>query len=159
MNLLHWLYVQPVSTLVRESYTIFPALECIHLYSMIVLITTIAAFDLRLLGVQVGRHPLPLPRLAKLVIRFAGLAIAVNFLTGSFLFASKAPDYYVNVAFRIKMALILAGIAYHFVLFSKALKWENTPAQSIALKFVGGISLLLWIGVIAASRWIAFTNQ
>ncbi len=157
MNLFQWLYDRGISTSVRESYTIFPALECIHIYSMIVLISVVAALDLRLLGVRFGRHPVPLPRFLKLVIRCMTVCIAVNFVTGSFLFVSKAPDYYVNDAFRIKMLLILGAIVYHSVLFAKISKWDSPLAMSVQHKLAAGISLLVWIGVIAASRWIAFT--
>ena len=155
-SFLQWLYDQAVSTSVRESDAIFPALECIHIYSMIFLITAIAAFDLRLLGFQFGRHPITFPKFSKLVFRSAGACFAVNVITGGFLFAAKAPDYYANAAFRVKMLLILAGVAYHLLLLSRASRWEVVPMKTFAIRFVGAISLLLWIGVIAASRWIAF---
>jgi hypothetical protein len=157
VNLLQWLHDLRISAGVRESFTIFPALECIHIYSMILLIGIVAAFDLRLLGFKLARHPQPLSKLSRLVIRCTCVCLTVNFVTGAFLFASKAPDYYINPAFRLKMLLILTGVGYHSLLFPIASRWDEAPAKSVGVKLTGGFSLLLWIGVIAASRWIAFT--
>jgi hypothetical protein len=39
-----------ISQTVRKSLWVFPALECIHLYSMVFLITVVATFDMRLMG-------------------------------------------------------------------------------------------------------------
>ena len=155
-HLLQWLHDLSVSTTVRESFWVFPALECTHIYSMIFLITVVAAFDMRLIGIRISRHVQSLSKLSKLVLRVGLVCFFVNFTTGAFLFASKAPDYYINSAFRVKMLLILFGVAYHSVLLSKASKWDDAPASSVGIKVAGVVSLLLWVGVIAASRWIAF---
>lgn len=155
-NLLQWLHDLSVSATVRESFWVFPALECTHIYSMIFLITVVAAFDLRLIGIKVSQHVQSLSKLSKLVLRLGMVCFIVNFITGTFLFASKAPDYYINSAFRIKMLLIFFGVAYHSVLLIKAAKWDEAPATSMGIKVAGVFSLLLWVGVIAASRWIAF---
>jgi uncharacterized protein DUF6644 len=155
-NLLQWLHDLSVSATVRESFWVFPALECTHIYSMVLLITVVAAFDLRLIGIKVTRHVQSLSQLSKLVLRVGLICFLVNFITGAFLFASKAPDYYINSAFRVKILLIFFGVAYHSVLLTKASKWDEAPATSVGIKVAGVCSLLLWVGVIAASRWIAF---
>ncbi len=157
LHLCQWLYGLSVSQTVRESLWVFPTLECIHIYSMVFLITLVAAFDLRLLGVRIQRRThQPISQLGRLVLRWAWISLAINFATGSLLFASKAPDYYVNSAFLIKMLLIFLGVAYHSVLLPMAARWDDVPAMPLGPKFAGAFSLLLWVGVIAASRWIAF---
>ena len=73
---------------------------------------------------------------------------------------SSAPDYYVNSAFRIKILLIAVGVAYHWAVIGVVLpmvdREDNAAAMPIGNKLVGGFSLAIWVGVIAASRWIAF---
>ncbi len=54
------------------------------------------------------------------------------------------------------MTLILAGIVYHSILLSRASRWDDAPPMSAGIKLAGGVSMLLGIGVIAASRWIAY---
>ena len=158
-NLLKTIHDLSISQTVRSSLIAFPLLECIHLYSMVFLITVVATFDLRLMGIKIGRHVQPLSKLSNLVLKLAAVCFGVNFLTGLLLFGSKAPNYYANTAFRIKILLIVIGVAYHLILFSRASKWGDTVANSLGLKFVGVASLGLWVGVIAASRWIAFVGE
>ena len=157
LKICQFLHDLSISTTVRESLWVFPTLEWIHIYSMIFLISVIAAFDLRLMGLAVGRGPRqPLSDLLRRVLRWALASFAVNFVTGSLLFMSKAPDYYMNSAFRIKILLIFVGILYHYSLLPR-LKWqEQNPHVSLGAKAAGAFSLALWVGVIAASRWIAF---
>ncbi len=53
------------------------------------------------------------------------------------------------------MVLVLSAVAYHLWLFSRASKWGDA-AHTVRSRFTGLASLVLWVGVIAASRWIAF---
>jgi len=156
-RLCQWLHDLPVSATVRESLWVFPTLECIHIYSMILLITLLASFDLRLAGVTLSRHShRTTSEISKIVLRWVWIFLLVNFVTGGLLFLSKAPDYYVNSAFLIKMLLILTGAIYQFALLRLAPKWDDVPSMPMTVRMAGALALLFWAGVIAASRWIAF---
>ena len=158
-SVLDWLYELQLSVIVRESTWLFPTLEWIHLYSMVTLITLVASFDLRLLGFSISHKPRPpLSKLAGTIWPWTLVSFFVNALTGSLLFASKGPEYATNYAFLVKMGLVALGVAYHALLFYYAGRWEDSRRgiNIMASKVIGTFSLLLWIGVIAASRWIAF---
>jgi ACR3 family arsenite efflux pump ArsB len=143
--------------MVRETSWVFATLECIHLYSLIVLIGLVATFDMRLMGFSLSRERrVPLSQFAGDVLRWVWIPIVVNGLTGLFLFASKAPEYTNNSAFQVKIALIFLTLAYHTIFLFKAQRWDDLPAMPLQIKLVGGFSLLVWFGVIAASRWIAY---
>jgi hypothetical protein len=64
-----------------------------------------------------------------------------------------------NPAFRIKMALIvLAGVhalIFHLAARRKMPAW-NSATPPMAARIAGLVSILLWIGVVAAGRWIGF---
>ena len=157
LKICQFLHDLSLSTTVRESLWVFPTLEWIHIYSMIFLISVIAAFDLRLMGLAIGRGPRqPLSDLLRRVLRWAFASFCVNAVTGSLLFMSKAPDYYMNSAFRIKILLISLGILYHYLFLPRLVRQEQNPGIPLGAKVAGAFSLTLWIGVIAASRWIAF---
>ena len=145
-----------VSQTVRTSLWVFPLLECVHLYSMVFLIAAVATFDMRLMGFTLVRESQPVSSLAKSVLVLAVICFGLNFATGLLLFGSKAQDYSVNWAFQLKLLLIAIAAVYHWVLLSRASKWGDAPANSQASKVAGFTSLILWVGVIAASRWIAF---
>ena len=153
-SLFQWLYDLPVSTTIRESLVVFPALECIHIYSMIFLVTVIGAVDLRLLGLAVGRKPIS--HHSKLALRWMWVCLSINAASGTLLFMSRATDYSINSAFQIKILLVVLGTTYHAVLFRKVGRWDDTPIAPVGARLVGSLSLILWVGVIAASRWIAF---
>lgn len=155
-GLAQWIYDLSLSETIRSSSWVFPTLECIHLYSMVFLIGLVAAFDIRLMGFSIEHQALA--GFSKLVLRWVWIPFGVNTVTGALLFISKAPDYSGNSAFLIKISLIFIGLAYHSVIFREAGRWDNSVSLSTGARVLGGISLTIWIGVIAASRWIAYVS-
>ena len=161
MKWCQWINNLSISASVRDSLWLFPAIGWVHLYSMILLMVGIAALDLRLMGITIERGlQQPVLRLARRVRIWAWIWLSVNAVTGSFLFASKAPDYYINPAFRLKILLVLLGVVYHsFILPAivrpRVTRWDASSGAPFEAKITGAFSLLLWVGVIIASQWIA----
>lgn len=151
------LEASPVGASVRESLWLFPAIETVHLLGMAVLFTTIAVFDLHLLGLTLRR--VSPQELAGRIFPWAWTAFAIQLLTGALLFSSEATKMVINPAFRLKMLLIaLAGLhALIFRIIARDLP-RSAPATStpIRAKIAGLTSLALWVGVVAAGRWIGF---
>ena len=118
----------------------------------------IAIVDLRLLGLA-GRDQ-KITRITNDFLPWTWGAFVIAAIAGSLLFLSNAIKYFDNVPFRLKFILMaLAGInmlAFQFVTFRKVAAWDDGPPP-LAAKLAGGISLVLWIGVVAAGRWIGFT--
>jgi len=153
-----WLEQTPVGASVRESLWLFPAVETAHLLGMALLVTTIAAFDLRLMGLA-----MPSVRVSELARRlfpwaWAGLAVQVS--TGAMLFSSEATKMVVNPAFRLKMLLILlAGVhalVFRWIACRDMPAWDAASPTPMRGKIAGLTSILLWIGVVAAGRWVGF---
>ena len=61
--------------------------------------------------------------------------------------------YLRNISFRFKMGALLAAILYHYTLHRWAALREPAPAVG---KLVAGVSLLLWVSVVAGGLFIAF---
>jgi hypothetical protein len=159
-GLFKWLQGLSVSVAVRESTWIFPTLECIHIYSMVLLVSVFAIFDLRLLGLSFGgKSSEPISRLSNRLLRWGWICFGLNALTGSLLFASEAVKMSGNWAFQLKMALIFLALITHTIVLRMSVKWEGVVSMPLQAKLVGSFSLLLWVGVIAASRWIAFITK
>lgn len=138
----------------REVLWEFPALECIHIYSMILMVSAIAWVDLRLFGISFGKQPIS--HLARTALRAAWICLGINAISGGLLFMSRATEYSANSAFQIKILLVTLAVAYHQVLLRGAGRWDGIEYFSLRTRLLGICSLLLWVGVIAASRWIAF---
>ena len=157
LELCEWLYELRVSQTVRESTWVFPTLDAIHIYSMAFFVMVMAAVDLRLLGFRIEQQPRqPLAQFTRRVLRMGWVAFGVHALSGTLLFAAGAVDYYANSAFRIKISLVLLGVAYHWIVLPVVARREDASPMIIGSKLAGGFGLLLWVGVIAAARWIAY---
>jgi hypothetical protein len=91
---------------------------------------------------------------------WAWSAFAVAFIAGSLMFSSKAATYYNNVPFRIKV-VCLAFAAINMLLFHlftarSMVEWDRgTPP--VAARLAAGVSLTLWVIIVATGRWIGFT--
>jgi|SRR6516162_3518362 hypothetical protein len=153
-----WLQHTPVGTAVAESDWLFPAIETVHIWGIILLVGTTGVLDLRLLG-----FILPNQRVSELhhrLIRWTWTGFAVMFVSGSFMFASEASKMYSNGAFRFKMLLILlAGLnalIFEVTAFRNVAQWDSGPRTPIGARVAACVSLIAWVGVIAAGRWIAY---
>ena len=155
-----WVQHLSVSRAVAESLWEYPTLGLIHLYSMVFLMTVIAALDLRLMGIAMDRgSQQPLPQLTRRVLGFAWMSLGVNAVTGTLLFMSRATEFYSNSAFQIKILLVFLGMVYHSIVFPtivlpRATRWDESSRTPIGAKLMGVFSLLLWAGVVVASQWI-----
>ncbi|HKV06152.1 MAG TPA: DUF6644 family protein [Candidatus Acidoferrales bacterium] len=153
-----WLQHTSVGTAVSESLWLFPLIETIHIWGIILLVGTTGVLDLRLLGfVLTGQR---VSELHKRLIRWTWVGFGVMFTTGGFMFASEAAKMYENGAFRFKMILILlAGLnalVFETTAFRHVANWDDAPRAPIGAKVAACVSLVAWVGVIAAGRWIAY---
>jgi hypothetical protein len=152
-----WLEHTWIGGAVRESLWLFPAIETVHLLGMAAVLGTILVFDLRLLGWTMCRQRVS--ELGSRLIPWSWAAFAVQLVTGAILFSSEAVKLYGNPAFRLKLLLIVLAGA-QFLIFSRTVyrgvaAWDQ-GATPVGAKTAGGISIVLWIGIVAAGRFIGF---
>lgn len=158
LNFCQWLQDTAFSTGIRESLWLFPAIETIHVLALAVSIGTIALVDLRLVGVALKKQPIS--EVSKQLLPWALGGFALMFITGILLFASLPMKCYASVFFRIKMVLLLLAGAnalfYQFSFFPHMGEWDELPAPPVPVRIIGGLSLVLWIGVVTAGRNMAY---
>jgi hypothetical protein len=138
---------------------LWPAIESVHVTAMVVLVASIAGFDLRLMGLAL-RH-LRVSEIGRRLLPATWSAFGVMIVTGSFLFIPFAErKYCFNSSFQIKLILIvLAGInmsVFHLTLYRDVSRWDETSSTPLLAKVVGSVSVLLWAGVVVAGRLIGF---
>jgi hypothetical protein len=153
-----WLEQSLVGAAVRQSLWLFPAIETVHLLGMTMLVGTVTAFDLRLLGGALQRTRVS--ELARRLLPWTWVGLGLQVGTGALLFCSEASKMYVNPAFRLKLLLIcLAGaqaLIFQLAAGPKLAAWDERAAVPVMARIGGLISILLWMGVVAAGRWIGF---
>jgi hypothetical protein len=153
-----WLEARGWAMSLHQSLWMFPLIETVHLFGIILLVGSTSVLDLRLLGLTMKRESVS--RTAGRLLPWAWVGLAVQVTTGFVLFASEATRCWQNSAFRIKMVMLaLAGLnalIFHVTVYRRVGSWDEAAVTPVGAKLAGGLSILLWFGIVAAGRWIAF---
>ncbi len=149
----------PWGTAVRENTWLFPTIESVHVLALVLVVGSIMVVDLRLLNLASRQRSVR--ELTDDVLPWTWTAFAVAAITGTLLFSSSALRYWGIWQFEAKMCmLVLAAInmgIFHLGAFRKVAQWDRAPAQPpLAARLAGGISLTIWVIIIALGRWIGF---
>lgn len=150
----------PVGQAIRKSNWLFPTIESFHIVGLTLVIGSIMWFDFRLLGFA-NRDSVS--QVAKKLMPFTWAGFILSVITGAFLFASEAIMCYGNIAFRLKMLMLLLigvnGGVYEWLRHRNGKEWDEAGSTPLSAKMVAVASLVLWCGVIFAGRWIAYTGM
>lgn len=139
----------PLAVAIRESVWAFPLLEIVHIAAFAAMIGSVLMVELRVFGL---RRALPLDELGKLGAAIGVTAFVLIVASGSLLFLSDAAGYVGNRAFVVKLGLITVAAINMLVFHARgSLARPDAIARAQA-----ALSLLLWLGVIAAGRMIAY---
>jgi len=157
---LKWLQNSSLAETIRQSLYLFPFLESAHVVGLALVFGTIVVLDLRLMGFASTRRPFK--HVESDILRWTWMAFALTAATGSLMFTTNAGVYYHNFYFRMKMILLmLAGLnmfVFELTLGRKVHDWDRASAAPPFGRLVGALSIVIWVGVIFAGRFIGFTT-
>ena len=146
---------------IRENEYLFPLIESVHVLAICLVVGSVLAVDLRLLGVAYTAQPVS--RVTKGILPLTWCSFSIALASGSLLFMSNASKYLANGYFDTKIVLIgAAGLnmaAFHLTVAKDMSRWEGAAVPPPAARLAGGLSILLWIAVVACGRWIGFTME
>src|SRR5258707_5025305 len=129
-------------TQIRESVWMFPTIETVHVFALVLVVGSIMTADLRLLGLTNKERPFS--QVAAEMLPWTWTAFGVAALAGMLMFSSKALTYYANIPFRLKMVcLLLAGAnmaLFHWLGVRRLATWDHRQPPWSA-KLAGGASL------------------
>ncbi len=153
---LEWIDSSWLANLVRDWAWTWPSLETLHFMGLTLLIGALAVIDLRVLGMA---KRIPLAAIEKLT-PVAYFGFTVNLITGIMFFFGDPYRYYPNIAFRIKMILlVIAGInllIYKIKVEPALLRGDYDDNASALAKAVALTSIVAWVGVLAGGRLIPY---
>jgi hypothetical protein len=156
---LEWLQATVVAKAIRENEILFPWIESVHVFAIVMVVGTIFIVDLRLLGV--ASLDRAVSRLMHDVLPYTWGAFVIAAITGSLLFSSNAKSYAHNFFFQGKLVLLaLAGLnmaVFHLAGIGDVGRWGATRQTPLAAKAAGAMSMAVWVAVVAFGRWIGFT--
>lgn len=153
------LYQSALAMQIRESELAFPLIETAHVLAISTVVGTIAIVDLRLLGLASRERSVG--RLSQDILPVTWIAFGIAVASGFLMFMSNAPNYAHNFYFRSKLVLLaLAGV--NMIVFEGLFRrdlplWDTAAITPWRARVAGGLSLLLWVLVVTAGRWIGFT--
>jgi hypothetical protein len=144
----------PATNPLNNNEWSFPLFECIHIAMFAMSVGTIALVDFRLLGLLFKK------RTAAEVLKATGLWTLIGLIvvisSGMVIFTTDPLAYYYNWSFRYKIIALAVAIVYNYTIHRKVAMSGANTGVNIA---VGGFSLLLWISIVFAGIFYAFTTD
>jgi uncharacterized membrane protein len=133
-------------------------IEGAHVLALMLFVGTILFVDLRLLGITM--KTVPVSRVTDQVLPWTIAGFALLLVTGGLLFFSNPLEYWHNAAFRVKLVFLAAAAInifwFHWRVQASRAQWEAALVVPRAARLSGGASLVLWIAVIFAGRYMAY---
>jgi len=130
-----------------------PIIQTVHILGIAIIMGTVVMLNLRVLGLAVPGQCIAEMR-ARLLPWF-WWALPINALSGAVFVLALPQRYFNNPLFISKMALLAAAVALTF--FSHS--WVSSRPEhrgTPTAKLLALLSLVLWLMVPLAGRWIAY---
>ena len=148
-------------TYIRESGYTYPVIMASHLASIAVFGGLILMTDLRLLGLAMT--DCSVTDVVKQLRVWKQIGFVIMVTMGLLLGTSEMDKYYNNPYFLFKMFLLLMvgvhAIAFHKSVYGNTEAIDRMPQIPQVAKTAAVLSLVLWIGIACAGRWIAYYEQ
>lgn len=142
----------PASNPLNNNEWSFPLVECFHIAAFAFSIGTIALVDMRLLGLgMMKQKPSELLRDTSLWT-LAGLVVVIT--SGLIIFTTDPLRYYYSDAFRLKNICLVIALVFNYTIHRKVALSDQTGAGA---KITALVSLLLWVTIVFAGLFYAFT--
>ena len=139
----------------RSSPALYPAVEILHILGFVVLVGSILALDLRLLGL--GRA-VPIQPMAQLLLPLSRCGFLLAVSMGFLLFSADAAHVVRNPAFQTKLLLIAAALVNiliaHVGPWRRLALWRSEASDGA--KVAALVSVLLWLSAVCSGRLIAY---
>jgi hypothetical protein len=134
-----------------------PILQTVHLLSVAAVMGSVVFINLRMLRLAVPSQSVS--EMMSRLLPWTGVALVTLFLSALPFILARPGRYMTNPVFQIKFALLLPALILLLIIYLQERRmphyWDcsRIPASAIA-----GVSLVLWLGVVMAGRWIAYSD-
>ncbi len=151
-----WLDQTQMSRAIQVHDWIVPTVQSVHILAISAVAASALMINLRVLGLYAADQ-----RLQDILARFLPFIwwpLIVLLLTGLVMIIGEPPRSLKNPAFQLKMTLLVAAIgttAIYQLILRRNLAFVTTGRRASAAA-LASVSMLLWVGIIFAGRWIAY---
>ena len=156
-----WLGQTRLSVTIQSVSWVVPAVQTVHILCVAIIVTYSAMLDLRLMGLAgKGRS---IARMTRDSMPWIWNALKVLASTGTILIIAEPARELTNAAFWSKMALLVVGVALTLLVQRGVGKsedyWESSASRRRMARIVATVSILLWISIASAGRWIGYVQH
>jgi hypothetical protein len=137
-----------------------PLVQTVHLLGISAVMGSVVLIDLRVLNLA-----LPSQTTSELVRRlmpWTWWALPLLALSGVVFVCARPNRYLRNPVFGLKFAMltpaIVLALVFQWGMGKDAAFWDRSRARRAAAQVMAAVSVLLWIGVAMAGRWIAYAD-
>jgi len=158
-HLSQWVNQSQLGVYMRDSLYAFPIVETLHIFGIVLLLSSAFLLDLRLFGVGPMRDE-PVKKLARWILPWVWAGFTVQLISGSLMYAAEATRAALNLLFWLKMIMIvLAGVnalIFHTVMYKSVDEWNEARVAPLGARVYGCFSILIWFSVVGLGRWFSF---
>ena len=153
-----WLAKTPLSLLIATRVWAIPTIQSIHIVSLAIVMSSALVIDLRILGLLSKEQPLS--AMARGICRASGSHWWFAAITGSLLLIAEPVRSLPTWEFQSKMVMLIAVIiitvSFQRLIAARAPQWDAAPALPGTARLAAVVSIVLWMLIIVAGRWIAY---
>ncbi|HTV52880.1 MAG TPA: DUF6644 family protein [Steroidobacteraceae bacterium] len=150
-----WLSNTPLSMIIQNNSWVIPSVQSVHILAISIVMASAVMIDLRLLG-AFSRTQSVLDTTQRYA-PWIWCAVAVLAMSGALLIIGEPGRELESQVFWLKMTLLVCALAltgtYQYVATHVLGFWERRRGMA---GVVAVVSLVLWVGIVAAGRWIAY---
>jgi hypothetical protein len=137
-----------------------PIIQTVHLIGITLVMGSVGLVNLRVLGLALpSQGP---AALARRLLPLLWWALLVLVSSGSVLVFAQPQRYFANPVFGLKFAMLLPALGLALMVHRTSIAggtfWDRTYGRRVLAKVAAACSLLLWVGVVLAGRWIAYAD-
>jgi hypothetical protein len=146
----------PLNAVIQNEFWIIPAMQSLHILAVASVLIGSLLINLRILGIH-GKSE----AIAQVISRYQSLiwlALPVLIITGSIIIVGEPVRSLTNWVFQIKMIMLIAVIIITLLLKRRLSSNSSYIDADVGTRILAILSLILWIGIATAGRWIAYTE-
>jgi hypothetical protein len=151
-----WIEATSFSTWLRESPSlwVFPFVLILHTVGLAFFVGVNVAWDVRVLGFSLS---IPVRTLERYFL-VMWIGFWINAFSGVLLLIAYPTKAMTNPVFYLKLGLIAAGVVLALRIRREVQRMGEAPAMApAAARRLAALSLLCWVAVIFAGRFLAYT--
>ena len=154
-----WLSQTKLSQTIQNVTLIIPMVQSVHIACISLVIGAAGMANLRVFNL--GMRSQSTSALAERLFPLVWWSLPVLLASGTILVIGEPVRSLENITFQIKMILLVCGMISTFA-FQKTIGhdvafWDLPPQRRATAKILAALSLIIWICIIFAGRYIAYT--